>query len=244
MKGKFYLNHFLSVYRDGMSTGRSKSSKKQYLRHSRAIKESASLNRDPLLHSVIPRTDRAPRELTKPPKPEIFAQELAMRLEILKRDREHQEKVEKLTEDSFVDASDCSISASGTGVGSTDTTKNLADALCQKLSIDDGNDQDILDQHVSRVWSDPTPSRSPGIVSPKSAGHNYSRSHKQRKDKDGYSTFSIDSGNIHDFAEGDFAGASSLSSSTTHLPKSKSVPSEFADSLHKPDLYLQGIFLL
>ncbi|XP_057341767.1 axin isoform X3 [Microplitis mediator] len=225
---------------DGMSTGRSKSSKKQYLRHSRAIKESASLNRDPLLHSVIPRTDRAPRELTKPPKPEIFAQELAMRLEILKRDREHQEKVEKLTEDSFVDASDCSISAGGTGVGSTDTTKNLADALCQKLSIDDGNDQDILDQHVSRVWSDPTPSRSPGIVSPKSAGHNYSRSHKQRKDKDGYSTFSIDSGNIHDFAEGDFAGASSLSSSTTHLPKSKSVPSEFADSLHKPDLYLQA----
>lgn len=28
------------------------------------------------------------------------------------------------------------------------------------------NDQDILDQHVSRVWSDLTPIRSPGAVSP------------------------------------------------------------------------------
>ncbi|CAG5093620.1 axin isoform X1 [Cotesia glomerata] len=216
---------------DGMSTGRPKSSKKQFLRHSRAIKESASLNRDPLLHTMIPRTDRASKELTKPPDPERFAQELFTRLELLKRQIDNEEKLKNLSKDSSVEETDPSMH--------TDTRK-LADALCQKLSIDDDNDQDILDQHVSRVWSDPTPSRSPGIASPKSAGHNYSRSHKQRKDKDGYSTFSIDSGNIHDFAEGDFAGASSLSSSTTHLPKSKSVPSEFADCLHKPDLYLQG----
>ncbi|KAG8038835.1 hypothetical protein G9C98_003142 [Cotesia typhae] len=205
---------------DGMSTGRPKSSKKQFLRHSRAIKESASLNRDPLLHTMIPRTDRASKELTKPPDPERFAQELFTRLELLKRQIDNEEKLKNLSKDSSVEETDPSMH--------TDTRK-LADALCQKLSIDDDNDQDILDQHVSRVWSDPTPSRSPGIASPKSAGHNYSRSHKQRKDKDGYSTFSIDSGNIHDFAEGDFAGASSLSSSTTHLPKSKSVPSEFAD---------------
>ena len=33
--------------------------------------------------------------------------------------------------------------------------------------MDDDNDQDILDQHVSRVWSDMTPNqRSPGTLSP------------------------------------------------------------------------------
>lgn len=31
---------------------------------------------------------------------------------------------------------------------------------------DDKDDQDILDQHVSRVWSDMTPHRSPGNMSP------------------------------------------------------------------------------
>lgn len=31
---------------------------------------------------------------------------------------------------------------------------------------DDKDDQDILDQHVSRVWSDMTPHRSPGNLSP------------------------------------------------------------------------------
>lgn len=32
--------------------------------------------------------------------------------------------------------------------------------------MDDDDDQDILDQHVSRVWSDMTPHRSPGTLSP------------------------------------------------------------------------------
>lgn len=31
---------------------------------------------------------------------------------------------------------------------------------------DDKEDQDILDQHVSRIWSDMTPHRSPGNLSP------------------------------------------------------------------------------
>ena len=46
------------------------------------------------------------------------------------------------------------------------SNKSLADAIREKLQIDDDNDQDILDQHVSRVWSDLTPSRSPGRISP------------------------------------------------------------------------------
>lgn len=41
------------------------------------------------------------------------------------------------------------------------------DAISAKLILDDDkDDQDILDQHVSRVWSDRTPHRSPGNVSP------------------------------------------------------------------------------
>ncbi|CRK99467.1 CLUMA_CG012685, isoform A [Clunio marinus] len=45
--------------------------------------------------------------------------------------------------------------------------KLFADALSAKLMLgDDKDDQDILDQHVSRVWSDRTPHRSPGNISP------------------------------------------------------------------------------
>lgn len=43
---------------------------------------------------------------------------------------------------------------------------NLADAIREKFQIEDDNDQSILDQHVSRVWSDLTPNRSPGNMSP------------------------------------------------------------------------------
>lgn len=35
------------------------------------------------------------------------------------------------------------------------------------IKVDDKNDQDILDEHVSRVWSDRTPQRTPGNVSPR-----------------------------------------------------------------------------
>lgn len=42
----------------------------------------------------------------------------------------------------------------------------------RKLGIlDDKNDQDILDEHVSRVWSDRTPQRTPGNVSPRNLLH-------------------------------------------------------------------------
>lgn len=47
--------------------------------------------------------------------------------------------------------------------------RDLATAIREKFQLEDDNDQDILDQHVSRVFSDLTPSRSPGIISPR--GH-------------------------------------------------------------------------
>lgn len=42
----------------------------------------------------------------------------------------------------------------------------FAQAIREKFAIDEDNDQDILDQHVSRVWKDQTPHRSPGTMSP------------------------------------------------------------------------------
>ena len=42
----------------------------------------------------------------------------------------------------------------------------FAQAIREKFAIDEDNDQDILDQHVSRVWNDQTPHRSPGTMSP------------------------------------------------------------------------------
>ncbi|XP_043593904.1 axin isoform X2 [Bombus pyrosoma] len=227
---------------DGASMSKQRS-KKQYIRQSRAIKDSASLNRDPLAHhTIIPRTQRVPRDLMRPLKPEKFAQVLIEKLENVKRERESQEKFDRHLQESDTINKDASLEMS------SGAPKALADALREKLMIEEDNDQAILDQHVSRVWSDLTPSRSPGLSSPRlhsperrRSTHNYSRPYKQRKEKDVFSTFSADSGNIHDFQEGsDLVGAGSMSSLGSHLPKSKSVPSDYADSLHKQDLYLQG----
>lgn len=52
-------------------------------------------------------------------------------------------------------------------------SRDLASAIREKFQLEDDNDQDILDQHVSRVFSDLTPSRSPGITSPR--GHSPTR---------------------------------------------------------------------
>lgn len=46
-------------------------------------------------------------------------------------------------------------------------SRELANAIRERLQLDDDNDQDILDQHVSRVFSDLTPAKSPGIISPR-----------------------------------------------------------------------------
>ncbi|XP_012273577.1 axin [Orussus abietinus] len=229
---------------DGMSIGRQRS-KKQYMRQCRAIKESASLNRDPMAHhTVIPRTQRVPRDLTQPLEPKAFAQVLIEKLEKVRKERESQEKL-----DWHLQEGELGSAEAPTELLTLGAPKALADALREQLMVEDDSDQAILDQHVSRVWSDLTPSRSPGLVSPRphspnrrrGLSHNYPRQYKPRKEKDVFSTFSADSGNVHDFPEGsDLVGAGSVSSLGSHLPKSKSVPSDYADSLHKPDLYLQG----
>lgn len=58
----------------------------------------------------------------------------------------------------------------GISMSSLDETK-LASAIREKLQVEDDNDdQDILDQHVSRVFSDLPHTRSPGITSPSRRG--------------------------------------------------------------------------
>lgn len=81
----------------------------------------------------------------------------------------------------------------------------LAAALKEKLKLEDDNDQDILDQHVSRVWADLTPNRSPGRLTPQVAAAQ-ARSRGLRKDRDVHSTFSSDSGNVMDYTEGSISG--------------------------------------
>ncbi|EFN75982.1 Axin-related protein [Harpegnathos saltator] len=218
-------------------------SKKQYAKQSRTIKESASVNRDPMAHHIVPRTQRVPSHLSKPMTAEQFMHKLCEKLEIVARERKTQEKLDKHLQEDDLSGNDVPLKTI------SNTHKTLGDALREKLSVEEDSDQAILDEHVSRVWSDQTPLRSPRLSSPRlhsperrrGPAHNYPRPYKQRKEKDVFSTFSVDSGNIHDFQEGsDLVGAGSMSSLGSHLPKSKSVPSDYADSLHKQDLYVQG----
>ncbi|KAK3928469.1 Axin-1 [Frankliniella fusca] len=236
---------------DGMSSiGRSRTSRRQHLRHSRQMKESASINRDPFSHrTVIPRTQILHKDQTHSLKPDQFAAILIQKLECVKKEQDAQEKLDRKLLENDMDRED----AAGSETGIVDTavsSRALADALREKLMIEDDNDQAILDQHVSRVWSDLTPSRSPGFSSPRpkspdarrrvptaastllpsakptapgavphpyQARTSYSSRHA-RKEKDVFSTFSSDSGNVHDFVEG------SEHKHHAHVPKSKSVP--------------------
>lgn len=100
---------------------------------------------------------------------------------------------------------------------------HLANAIRDKLQVEDDNDQDILDQHVSRVFSDLTPTTmSPRSRSPTRSGSRWAPGYlrPRRKDKDGFSTFSSDSGNVRDFHEHADGGHK--------MVKSKSMP-EYAD---------------
>ncbi|XP_063990587.1 axin isoform X2 [Diachasmimorpha longicaudata] len=226
---------------DGMSIGRSRGLKKSYARESKSLRTMGPIHSDPTLYTVIPRTQRVTKDTCVPSDPAVLGPILIQKLEAVRREQENEEKLNRHLQEAD---SMCMNSMEGP------PSNALADALREKLQIDD-DDQAILDQHVSRVWSDPTPSRSPRFESPRVHSperckrnvsmHNYTRSYKQRKEKDVFSTFSADSGNIHDFPEGsDLATVGSFSSLGSHIPKSKSVPSEYADSLHKAEFYYQA----
>ncbi|XP_058129243.1 axin [Anopheles coustani] len=134
--------------------GRPHSQRKHHHHHhssmeKRIMRENALTNEEVDTFSIIPRTHR---NTQKQPPPMEFAKILINKLECVAREQEKDELLcKKLQEAELSDRSQ---------------NKVLADAIRQKLQVDDDNDQDILDQHVSRVWSDLTPSRSPGTMSP------------------------------------------------------------------------------
>lgn len=97
---------------------------------------------------------------------------LIPKLEAIKRDQDTKEKLNQM-----INEEGDSSGAGGMDAGPSRLAGRLGplppippvaltDDIFRKLQVDDDNDQSILDQHVSRVWSDLTPHRSPGTASP------------------------------------------------------------------------------
>ncbi|XP_018561819.1 axin-1 [Anoplophora glabripennis] len=195
---------------DGRSLG--KSSRRKAVLEARKAREYAALNQETHMHQIlIPRTQRVDTRQCQPMDKEAFATILIEKLEMVKREQDQQELLDRKLKES-----------ESMGSMSDIQSRELANAIREKLQLEDDNDQDILDQHVSRVFSDLTPAMSPGVMSPRPHSPPRNR-HMQgynlrprRKDKDGFSTFSSDSGNVHDFAEG--------SEHKIAMVKSKSMP--------------------
>lgn len=113
----------------------------------RAMKQNALANKEMNTAQHIPRTERFSSE-HRPLTGEDLMKVLIPKLEELRR---MQELETKFQTDPFSNQSN---------------ERALADAIRKRFPLDDDNDQDILDQHVSRVWNDLTPHRSPGTKSP------------------------------------------------------------------------------
>ncbi|XP_070498680.1 axin isoform X2 [Chironomus tepperi] len=115
----------------------------------RMIRENIAINNTESL-TVIPRTQRVDVK-SHTLSSEEFLKILLPKLEAVKKEQDRMELLnKKLLE-----------------VEQSKSNKLFADAISAKLMLDDDkDDQDILDEHVSRVWSDRTPLRSPGNLSP------------------------------------------------------------------------------
>ncbi|KAL0841535.1 hypothetical protein ABMA28_015205 [Loxostege sticticalis] len=111
----------------------------------------APLNKEQDTAMMIPRTQRMQSEQLRVLPPDEFAPLLIEKLERVRREQETKERLERRLAE---------------GDGEESSTQALppqlvAAAIREKLQLDDDNDQDILDQHVSRVWSERTPGASP-----------------------------------------------------------------------------------
>ncbi|XP_055383005.1 axin isoform X2 [Condylostylus longicornis] len=134
--------------------GRPFVSRRHNTSESKAIRQSALVNKETNPLQVIPRTQRLHSNEHRPLKEEELIALLIPKLEEVKRKQDIEERArsERFSDDSTL-----------TGFASD---RELAEVIRQKLALEEDNDQDILDQHVSRVWKDLTPHRSPGTVSP------------------------------------------------------------------------------
>lgn len=98
--------------------------------------------------------------------PDELFQHILPKLEKLRRQQETNELFERKLQENNSDIMSSDSRQMGPPQPQMKNNKNLAEAFREKFLLDDDNDQAILDQHVSRVWSDLTPSRSPGTMSP------------------------------------------------------------------------------
>lgn len=142
----------------------------QLKRHQQAMKKNASLNRDFLAHqTIIPRTQRPPKEFIKPMQAEAFAALLTQKLLQVKKEREAQEKIEESIrkleiEEERTHSCDISVQSSVSRFAGI-PSQLLSAAMKEKQAVTEENDQSILDQHVSRVWND-SAHQTPGQLSP------------------------------------------------------------------------------
>ncbi|XP_023163633.2 axin isoform X1 [Drosophila hydei] len=118
---------------------------------SKAIRQSAMANKETNSFQVIPRTQRLHSNEHRPLTENELLALLIPKLEEVKRKRDLEERarLERMP-----------------GTSSSASDRAFAEAIREKFALDEDNDQDILDQHVSRVWKDQTPHRSPGTMSP------------------------------------------------------------------------------
>ncbi|XP_013778564.1 axin-1-like isoform X2 [Limulus polyphemus] len=144
-------------------------SRSQLKRHQQAMKKNASLNRDYLAHqTIIPRTQRPPKEFIKPMQEEDFAALLTQKLLQVKKEREAQEKIEEsirkleIEEEKTHSCDNAFQSSVGRFAGIP--SQLLTAAIKEKQAVTEENDQSILDQHVSRVWND-SAHQTPGQLS-------------------------------------------------------------------------------
>lgn len=137
---------------DGMSVrGVRESRESRHRPRLHGLDRHAVINKEQDTAMMIPRTQRVQSEQLRVLPPAEFAPLLIEKLERVRRDQEAKERLERrLTEGDGEEASNQAL-----------PPQLVAAAIREKLQLDDDNDQDILDQHVSRVWSERTPGASP-----------------------------------------------------------------------------------
>lgn len=126
----------------------------------KAMRQNALATKETNIFQVIPRTQRMDKNEHKPLKTDKLIALLIPKLEEVKRKQDLEERLERLQDESSLPADRLPLATSQVN------DRALAEAIREKFAVDDDNDQDILDQHVSRVWKDLTPHRSPGTMSP------------------------------------------------------------------------------
>ncbi|CAB3253142.1 unnamed protein product [Arctia plantaginis] len=138
---------------DGMSVrGVRESRESRHRPRLHGLDRHAVINKEQDTAMVIPRTARVQSEQLRVLPPSEFAPLLIEKLERVRRDQDAKDRLEKRLAE-----------GDGEEVQSSQALppQLVAAAIREKLQLDDDNDQDILDQHVSRVWSERTPGASP-----------------------------------------------------------------------------------